>query len=228
MSAPQISQCIHITWDLCTSSRPDGPLLRTRKLVKKIMDATTTDYSESSEQLTARVVRAQGGDASAFGDLYEQFYPGILALLRKRLRQESDAQEIAQDVFIKAYTKLDQLRAPEAFAGWLRAIAVRMAINFVQRDRQTEWADFSLLEEVSSATAPVGVAMLAEQRTEVHRGLESLCQLDQQTLEAFYVRGCSIAEMSDEFAAPVGTIKRRLHVARHRLKAALGGLASVS
>ena len=48
-------------------------------------------------------------------------------------------------------------------------------------------------------------------------GLNRLRALDRETLEAFYVRGQSLLEMSDEFDAPLGTIKRRLHVARKRL-----------
>ncbi|MEQ1906823.1 MAG: sigma-70 family RNA polymerase sigma factor, partial [Pirellulaceae bacterium] len=48
---------------------------------------------------------------------------------------------------------------------------------------------------------------------------------DRETLEAFYVQGKSILEMSDEFDAPVGTIKRRLHVARHRLEEAISEFA---
>jgi RNA polymerase sigma-70 factor (ECF subfamily) len=54
-----------------------------------------------------------------------------------------------------------------------------------------------------------------------------LGELDRHTLEAFYFRGQSLAEMSRAFAAPVGTIKRRLHVARKRLAAQLEAAAAV-
>ncbi len=61
---------------------------------------------------------------------------------------------------------------------------------------------------------------LAEDREEaeaVRDGIDRLGALDQQTLKAFYLQSKSLIEMSDEFDAPVGTIKRRLHVARKRL-----------
>ncbi len=56
-----------------------------------------------------------------------------------------------------------------------------------------------------------------ETRAQVHAGLQRLGELDRDTLIAFYLQGQSLVEMSDAFDAPVGTIKRRLHVARKRL-----------
>ncbi len=62
------------------------------------------------------------------------------------------------------------------------------------------------------------VAVLARERAErVHAGLVGCAALDRDTLVAFYFRGQSLVEMSDRFQSPVGTIKRRLHVARKRL-----------
>jgi RNA polymerase sigma-70 factor (ECF subfamily) len=72
---------------------------------------------------------------------------------------------------------------------------------------------------------PIRKIMATETRRQVRAGLRQLGRLDRQTLEAFYVRGRSLLEMSDEFDAPVGTIKRRLHVARKRLAAELSELA---
>ena len=58
---------------------------------------------------------------------------------------------------------------------------------------------------------------------ELRQGLDGLKALDRATLEAFYLRGRSLQQMSCEFATPVGTIKRRLHVARKRLRQELEG-----
>jgi RNA polymerase sigma-70 factor (ECF subfamily) len=68
--------------------------------------------------------------------------------------------------------------------------------------------------------------MLAREREDqVQRGLNRLPDLDRDTLLAFYFRGQSLIEMSDQFQSPVGTIKRRLHVARKRLAKELQTLA---
>ena len=57
-----------------------------------------------------------------------------------------------------------------------------------------------------------------ETRTEIWKGLDRLKPLDRDTLVAFYIKGRSLKQMSREFETPVGTIKRRLHVARNRLR----------
>ncbi|MEM6655631.1 MAG: sigma factor-like helix-turn-helix DNA-binding protein, partial [Planctomycetota bacterium] len=74
---------------------------------------------------------------------------------------------------------------------------------------------------------PLDSALAGERAVQVRVGLGRLRDLDRTTLEAFYVRGESLAEMSVAFEAPVGTIKRRLHVARKRLAAELETLAAV-
>lgn len=164
------------------------------------------------------VLAAQGGDRGAFGELFERFQPTVFAIALKRLRNEAEAQEIAQDAFVQALQKLDQLRTPECFIGWLRQITVRMAINrAVRRGPQVSVEPESLEATLGGAESPLDVALTRERAAQVQAGMARLGELDRATLVAFYVRGQSLIEMSDEFEAPLGTIKRRLHVARKRL-----------
>ena len=92
------------------------------------MNAIDTNIFEVTT--TADLVRAaQAGDRNAFGTLFERFQPTVMAIAMRRLRDHADAQELCQDVFVQAMLKIEQLRVPEAFIGWLRQITVRMAIN---------------------------------------------------------------------------------------------------
>jgi RNA polymerase sigma-70 factor (ECF subfamily) len=68
---------------------------------------------------------------------------------------------------------------------------------------------------------PLEHLLRAERKREVWSGLDRLKPVDRATLVAFYIRGRSLKQMSREFETPVGTIKRRLHVARNRLRNAL-------
>jgi RNA polymerase sigma-70 factor (ECF subfamily) len=103
-----------------------------------------------------------------------------------------------------------------------------MAINRQVRRAPSIATEPATLEAtcVESRT-PLDVALANERAAQVHGGLARLGDLDRHTLEAFYVRGQSLAEMSASFEAPVGTIKRRLHVARKRLAAHLEAAAAV-
>ncbi len=169
--------------------------------------------------ITSLVIRAQGGDRAAYGELVERFQPTVYALAMARLRNPVEAQELVQEVFVHAMLKLHQLRDPLCFAGWLRQITGRMVINRLTRRRPVFGAEPEMLENVAAAaTEPLDHLVSAEQREQLRAGLRRLKALDRATLEAFYLQGRSLKEMSRAFDTPVGTIKRRLHVARNRLR----------
>ena len=165
------------------------------------------------------VLRAREGDRVAFGDLVERFQPTVYAVALARLRNPAEAQELAQEVFLHGMKKLPQLRDAQCFAGWLRQITVRMAINRLTRRGPLHKAEPEALDHAQAAGAsPLETLVKAEQAAELYQGLERLKPVDRATLVAFYLRGRSLKQMSREFETPVGTIKRRLHVARNRLK----------
>ena len=180
-------------------------------------------------EISILVDRAKLGDRDAFGELVHRFHRSVYAMALARVRQPNEAQELAQEVFVHAMKKISQLREPRAFAGWLRRITARMAINRATRRGPVFGTEPEILDSVAgSVRAPEMELEAKESKAELHAGLKKLKAEDRATLEAFYLRGRSLIEMSAEFEAPVGTIKRRLHVARHRLKEILGGEAENS
>ena len=182
------------------------------------MSTALCELEEETTSLEYLVEAAQAGDRDAFGELATRFEPMVYATAVRRLGNHSEAQELCQEVLVKAMQKLEQLKVPAAFGGWLRSITVRMAIN-----RQVRRAPIVSTEpQALDATCvelhtPLDAVLANERATQVRGGLARLGELDRHTLEAFYVRGQSLSEMSESFAAPIGTIKRRLHVARKRL-----------
>jgi len=170
-------------------------------------------------EITELVERARGGDRRAYGELVERFQSTVYALALARLRNPAEAQELTQEVFLHGMKKLVQLRDAACFPGWLRQITVRMAINRLTRRNALHQAEPEILDRAEAAGGgPLADLVKAEQVAELYRGLELLKPLDRATLMAFYVRGRSLKQMSREFETPVGTIKRRLHVARNRLR----------
>ena len=178
------------------------------------------------DEITTLVNRARVGDRAAYGELVERFQPTVYAVALARLRNPGEAQELAQEVFVHVLTKLDQLRDAQCFAGWLRQITVRMAINRMTRRLPLLGAQPEVLQNAPAAEqSPLDDLVRAEQRSELWDGLERLKPLDRDTLVAFYIQGRSLRQMSRQFETPVGTIKRRLHVARNRLREQLEGAA---
>ena len=193
---------------------------------EKIMAIFEHDYETAA---VADLVRAaQRGDRCAFGELFERYRDHIMAVAMRRLGDFGEAEELCQEVFIQALQKLAQLRVPDCFGGWLRQIAHRMAINRVVRRAPVTAVEPEMLAATCMDTdTPLSQVLGRERDEQVRGGLSRLGDLDRETLEAFYIRHQSLREMSDDFDAPLGTIKRRLHVARKRLSAEVDELVAV-
>jgi RNA polymerase sigma-70 factor (ECF subfamily) len=173
----------------------------------------------TEQELIEIVLRARTGDRAAYGELVERFQSTVYAVALARLRNPTEAQELAQEVFLHAMKKLPQLRDVQCFPGWLRQITVRMAINRMTRGGPLHKVEPEVLENTEAKGAgPLDELVRAELCEELRKGLARLKGIDRDTLVAFYIRGQSLKQMSRDFGTPVGTIKRRLHVARNRLK----------
>ncbi|MGD9722221.1 MAG: RNA polymerase sigma factor [Pirellulales bacterium] len=181
---------------------------------------------ESSE--LSLVLAAQEGDREAFGELARRYERAVYATALRRLGNHAEAQEVCQEVLVRAMQKISQLREPEAFGAWLQAVTNRMAINRAVRKRSATTSDPELMAATCvDAETPLTRALARERASQVRAGLGRLGELDRDTLVAFYVQGQSLVEMSAEFRSPVGTIKRRLHVARKRLAKELEEMVAV-
>ncbi len=174
--------------------------------------------NEDPQSVQARLVlAAQQGDREAFGQLCERFEGAVYAIAFRRLGNYAEAQEVCQEVFIQAMRKIGQLRDARCFAGWLRSMAARMSVNRAVRSPRMPLVPETLDVACPGQQTPLGEMLDEESRAQVHLGLDRLSTLDRETLVAFYFDGRSLVEMSNQFRTPVGTIKRRLHVARKRL-----------
>src|SRR5437867_6987340 len=112
-------------------------------------------------EITLLVERAKVGDREAYGELVTRFQSSVYAMALARVRNPLEAQELAQDVFVHAMKKLPQLRDPRCFAGWLRRITARMAINRLTRRGPLFGADHDMLAAVADKVRT------AEERYEV-------------------------------------------------------------
>src|SRR3954451_2367209 len=182
-----------------------------------------TNWSE----VAVLVRRAQAGDREAFGALVEQFQRTVHAICLRRLGNPSEAIELTQEVFLHVLRRIDQLREPERFAGWLRQVTVRMAINRATRRLAPSSVETVVLEGAcEQRDDPLAELISRERAQRLWEAIARLKVLDREALLAFYIQGQSLVEIAERLDVPIGTIKRRLHTARKRLKAELE--ASVS
>jgi RNA polymerase sigma-70 factor, ECF subfamily len=183
--------------------------------------------TNAQDDLIRLVQTAQTGDRAAFDQLFRRYERSVFGVILRKLGNYVEAQELCQDVFIQAMRKIGQLQNPACFGGWLRSIAVRMTINRAMRRRpvlpsSAEW----IADDCVERDTPLGSVIARERSEHLYDGLTRLTEMDRDTLVAFYFQGHSLVEMSQRFRSPVGTIKRRLHVARKRLAKELEMLAT--
>jgi len=175
------------------------------------------------------VEQAKVGDRTAYNELVRRFQSSIYAASLTKLHDPLAAQELAQDVFVHAWQKLPQLREARCFAGWLRRITARMALNRLTRKGIVRGAETEMLEQVEARNEePLTAMMRTESCKQVRLALKQLKSMDREALEAHYLRGQSLEKISEVLEIPLGTIKRRLHVARKRLKEVLEDVNSPS
>ncbi len=143
--------------------------------------------------------------------------------------------EVEQIVFIQVLQKIDQLKDPEAFHGWVKMIAHRMAINFKIRGRGKQDINMSAMgsdesrpwqPEDNPEDRPLQRVLDGEQERRLIASLEQMKPTDRLRLRQFYLQNMSLQNIIDEAGGatklPVGTVKRQLHTARKRLLDLMG------
>src|SRR5712692_8141956 len=124
------------------------------------------------------IKRAQAGDATAFNELVTAYRKRILGTVYRLIGRQEDVEDVGQEVFLRLYYSLDQLRAPEVFEPWLYRLTVNAAYDYLRRQKRRQESRMSDLSEqqVIMADASAGVKKRGEEvrRTKVREMVQSL------------------------------------------------------
>jgi RNA polymerase sigma-70 factor (ECF subfamily) len=137
--------------------------------------------------LVALVTQAREGDARAFGELYRRFGRFVHGVVVSRLPPD-EAEDVTQEVFTQAWTRLEALREPAAFGAWIAAIARRRSADHLRRRRVHEGLD---------ETPPVGESQTAALGArEILGAIRALPEAYRETLTLRLVEGHSGPEIA--------------------------------
>ncbi len=163
------------------------------------------------------VAKAMSGDPEAFRPIVERYQDAVFGVALARLRNFDDAEDVAQEVFVEAFQRLGNLNDPSRLAAWLRSIAVHKSVDLLRKRRE-----HSELREVAEgmpdASTPHEETEAQELRDQVLAAIGRLSKVQRETVTLFYIDGYSQGEVAAMQEVPLGTVKRRLHDARDRLK----------
>jgi RNA polymerase sigma-70 factor, ECF subfamily len=193
------------------------------------MPADTSDIS--------LVRRVQRGDKGAFDALVLKYQHKVVKLVMRYVRNPAEAEDIAQEAFIKAYRALPQFRGDSAFYTWLYRIAINTAKNaIVSRDRSPVEYDLDLQNSEESYDAqgrlkdsetPEALVMTDEIRATVNAAIDALPEDLRTAIVLRELEGLSYEEIAATMECPVGTVRSRIFRAReaidHRLREVFEG-----
>jgi RNA polymerase sigma-70 factor (ECF subfamily) len=179
--------------------------------------------SSAPRQDEAALVRAaQGGDEVAFAELVRRYQRAVYRIAYGLTRNGADADDLAQETFVRAYQALDRFRADEPLYPWLARITVNLAYSlFRRRRRRPETAIEPLIEAGQQWAAdddPTRDAAEAERREQLQASFAELTQEHQAILVLRVVEGLSYDEIARTLGVPMGTVMSRLSRARAELK----------
>lgn len=183
------------------------------------MSADTSDLS--------LVQRVQRGDKSAFDVLVRKYQHKVVKLVMRYMRDPADAEDVAQEAFIKAYRALPQFRGDSAFYTWLYRIAINTAKNaIVSRDRspveydldlQNSEESYDMQGRLADTETPEALVLTEEIRTIVNRAIDALPEDLRTAIVLRELEGMSYEEIAASMECPVGTVRSRIFRAREAI-----------
>jgi RNA polymerase sigma-70 factor, ECF subfamily len=173
------------------------------------------------------VRRVQNGDKGAFDALVLKYQHKVTKLVMRYVRNPAEAEDIAQEAFIKAYRALPQFRGDSAFYTWLYRIAINTAKNaVVSRDRspveydldtQNSDESYELQGRMKDAETPEGLVLTDEIRTTVNAAMDALPEDLRTAIVLRELEGLSYEEIAASMDCPVGTVRSRIFRAREAI-----------
>lgn len=188
--------------------------------------ARSMSDKNSAQRLDELVQAARCGDREAFGQLVRRFRPRIFALALHLTANVADAEDVAQDAFLRAFHKIGEFEGRSAFFTWLYRIAINRALSLLgQRCRRTatplgdERVRLAVLADAGDD--PFLAMELRETYTALMQALDQLSPVLRATIVLTTLQGFSNREAAVIFGVSEGTVGWRVHEARAQLRRAL-------
>ncbi len=186
------------------------------------------DHPGKDAQLVRRTL---AGDRQAFGELVTCYQGNVYGLAYSFVGNWANAQDIAQEAFIRAYCNLDQLKQEERFAAWLRRVAFSVTMNWLKAFRPTVFdqldghVDLDSLDIPDFAPGPREALEKQELAEAVLNAVGSLPPKYRVPLTMFHLDGLSYRKVAEFLDIPLGTAQSLIHRARKKLNESLAAYA---
>jgi RNA polymerase sigma-70 factor (ECF subfamily) len=193
--------------------------------------ATTVDATSVDPQISDFVRSARQGDSAAFEELVKHYYPRIYDYVARMVRDPVEAEDVAQEAFVRAYQALPHFRGDASFQTWLYRIASNLAIDASRHHKRRQWQTASLDEPLERGDSQLARDPVDDQsrtpaeqvealaiREQVWRAISELSDKLRPVVILHDLQGLSYDEIAGTLGCPLGTVKSRLFNARCQLR----------
>lgn len=168
------------------------------------------------------ISRVLQGDSQAYASLVQRYQNFVFTIVLRYVKSREDAEEVAQDVFIKAYRSLTDFRGSSKFSTWLYTIATTTSITALRKKKpDVQSLDNEAVFERAEHLDGGMNANVIEQKSRValvNNAIQLLSADDAQVITLFYKGGQTLEEIAHICGKEVNAVKVQLHRARTRLK----------
>jgi RNA polymerase sigma-70 factor, ECF subfamily len=170
-------------------------------------------YVSQDAEDNVLVERCRNGDSAAFEPIVERYQRLLFTVALRMLGDQDEANDAAQNAFVKAYQKLDTFDQSRRFFSWIYRILLNECLN-LRRDRHSHE---QLTPELATVGSPVELLEATERRRRVQAAVRALPIEQREVIVLRHFTELSYEEIADVLRVPAKTVKSRLHAARHRL-----------
>ncbi|UWX54037.1 sigma-70 family RNA polymerase sigma factor [Maribacter litopenaei] len=170
------------------------------------------------------IALAQKGDMSAYEKLVDNYKHMVFTLTFRLVGNREDAEEVAQDTFLKVYSALASFKGDSKFSTWLYKIAYRKGLDCLKKRRslpKTKEFDKDIRSIIPLTTEIWNDLEIRERRNTIKSAIEKLANEDSVLITLFYYEELSLVEISDIMDIETNTVKVKLHRARKKLASIL-------
>ncbi|MBQ8510304.1 MAG: RNA polymerase sigma factor [Clostridia bacterium] len=177
-------------------------------------------YSQQTDE-TLVSLSLLGQDA-AYEELVRRWERAVIGTAYRVTRNHYLSEDAAQDAFVSAWMKLNNLREPSKYGAWVCRIARNRAVQMTMKYRDEISVDFWENTESGEADIPDELLLCRDESESLRDAVDSLAPTIREVIRLHYYEGLSIAEIADRLHIPAGTVKWRLSDGRDRLRKEFG------
>lgn len=164
------------------------------------------------------VQMAIDGDNNAFAELLERYKNLVYSVVLRMVNNSEEANDLAQEVFIKIYKNLSKYHPEFKFSTWIMRIATNHVIDYRRKKKQETVNIDDMIYEPSDKDTPESTYIKMEERMDINKALSSLPDMYKIPIVLYHQQGLSYQEISDIINEPLSKVKNRIFRGRKMLK----------